>query len=156
MNLWGESPLYLNPVNVKYIDTSTSRRQGRNRQAHCPFPIAIFFLWTYDPPKNTICPRKGSLIHHNVLHRDRHVRGKRMTTPIKIIAGTITVTAELDDTPLAKTIAAKLPIETEPNEWGDEFSFGIPVRYIPGALRRRATTRGKNSSRIGAGCRLIV
>lgn len=51
-----------------------------------------------------------------------------MTTPIKITAGTITVTAELGDTPLAKTIAAKLPIETEPNEWGDEFYFGIPVR----------------------------
>lgn len=51
-----------------------------------------------------------------------------MTTPIKITAGTVTVTAELDDTPLAKTIAAKLPIETEPNEWGDEFYFGIPVR----------------------------
>ena len=32
VNLWGESPLYLNPVNVEYIDTSTSRRQGRNRE----------------------------------------------------------------------------------------------------------------------------
>jgi len=32
VNLWGESPLYVNPVNVKYIDTSTSRRQGRNRE----------------------------------------------------------------------------------------------------------------------------
>lgn len=51
-----------------------------------------------------------------------------MTTPIKITAGTVMVTAELDDTTLAKTIAAKLPIETEPNEWGDEFYFGIPVR----------------------------
>lgn len=51
-----------------------------------------------------------------------------MATPIKIIAGKITVTAELDDTALAKAIAVKLPIETEPNEWGDEFYFGIPVR----------------------------
>jgi hypothetical protein len=51
-----------------------------------------------------------------------------MTTPIKITAGTVTVTAELDDTALAKAIAAKLPIETEPNEWGDEFYFAIPVR----------------------------
>src|SRR4030042_3619154 len=33
VNLWGESPLYVNPVNVKKnIDTSTSRRQGRNRE----------------------------------------------------------------------------------------------------------------------------
>jgi len=30
VNLWGESPLYLNTVNVKNIDTSTGRRQGRN------------------------------------------------------------------------------------------------------------------------------
>ena len=29
VNLWGESPLYMNPVNVEYIDTSTSRKQGR-------------------------------------------------------------------------------------------------------------------------------
>lgn len=51
-----------------------------------------------------------------------------MTTFIKITAGPITVNAELADTALAKTIAAKLPIETTPNEWGDEFYFGIPVR----------------------------
>lgn len=51
-----------------------------------------------------------------------------MTTSIKITAGPITVNAELADTALAKTIAAKLPIETTPNEWGDEFYFGIPVR----------------------------
>jgi hypothetical protein len=51
-----------------------------------------------------------------------------MPTPIKITAGSINLTAELDDTALAKTVAAKLPIETTPNEWGDEFYFGIPVR----------------------------
>jgi len=32
VNLWGVSPLYVNPANVKYIGTSTSRRQGRNRE----------------------------------------------------------------------------------------------------------------------------
>jgi len=32
VNLWGGSPLYMNPVNVKNIDTNTSRRQGRNRE----------------------------------------------------------------------------------------------------------------------------
>lgn len=51
-----------------------------------------------------------------------------MSTPIKITAGKITVSAELADTELAKTIAGKLPIETSPNVWGDEFYFGIPVR----------------------------
>ena len=32
VNLWGASPLYVNPVNGLHIDTSTSRRQGRNRE----------------------------------------------------------------------------------------------------------------------------
>lgn len=63
-----------------------------------------------------------------------------MTTPIKITAGNVTVTAELDDTPLAKSVAAKLPIETEPSEWGDEFYFGIPVRA---GLDETATTKVK-------------
>jgi uncharacterized protein len=51
-----------------------------------------------------------------------------MPIPIKITVGPIVVDAELIDTNLAKAVAAKLPIETEPNEWGDEFYFGIPVR----------------------------
>ncbi len=63
-----------------------------------------------------------------------------MTTPIKITVGKITVEAELDDTPLARTIAAKLPIETEPSEWGDEFYFGIPVRS---GLDETATSKVK-------------
>ena len=51
-----------------------------------------------------------------------------MPTPIRITVGKISVAAELGDTALASKIAAKLPIETAPNEWGDEFYFGIPVR----------------------------
>jgi hypothetical protein len=51
-----------------------------------------------------------------------------MPTPIKITAGSVSLTAELDDTALAKTVAAKLPVETTPNEWGDEFYFEIPVK----------------------------
>jgi hypothetical protein len=51
-----------------------------------------------------------------------------MPTPIKLTAGCISLNAELDDTALAKSVATKLPIETTPNEWGDEFYFEIPVR----------------------------
>lgn len=51
-----------------------------------------------------------------------------MPTAIKITAGSVVLPAELDDTPLAKTVAAKLPFATTPNEWGDEFYFEIPVR----------------------------
>jgi uncharacterized protein len=63
-----------------------------------------------------------------------------MTTPIKITAGSITLDAELDDTALAQAVAAKLPIETQPNEWGDEFYFSIAVRA---GLDETATTKVK-------------
>jgi len=33
VNLWGESPLYMNPVNGDTVSISTSRRQGRRREA---------------------------------------------------------------------------------------------------------------------------
>ena len=63
-----------------------------------------------------------------------------MTTPIRIIVGKVVVKAELGDTSLAESIAGKLPIETTPNEWGDEFYFGIPVRS---GLDETATTKVK-------------
>lgn len=50
-----------------------------------------------------------------------------MPTRIKVTMGDIALDGELFDTPCAKAIAAALPIETRPNEWGDEFYFEIPV-----------------------------
>ena len=50
-----------------------------------------------------------------------------MPIQIKITIGKVTLDAELFDTPCAKAIAGVLPIETAPNEWGDEFYFEIPV-----------------------------
>jgi len=63
-----------------------------------------------------------------------------MTTAIRITAGKIAVQAELADTALAQAVADKLPIETIPNEWGDEFYFSIPVRS---GLDETATSRVK-------------
>lgn len=63
-----------------------------------------------------------------------------MPTPIKITAGSVSLTAELDDTALAETVAAKLPVETPPHEWGDEFYFEIPVKS---GLDETATTKVK-------------
>jgi hypothetical protein len=51
-----------------------------------------------------------------------------MPIAIRITAGSVSLAGELDDTALAKAVTAKLPIETTPNEWGDEFYFEIPVR----------------------------
>ena len=60
-----------------------------------------------------------------------------MPSQIKIIINGTTFNGELSDTPCAKTIAEKLPIETSPNEWGDEFYFEIPVNM---PLDETATT----------------
>ena len=50
-----------------------------------------------------------------------------MPTRIKITVADIILNGELFDTPCAKAIADALPIEARPDEWGDEFYFGIPV-----------------------------
>ncbi len=63
-----------------------------------------------------------------------------MPTQIKITIGNIALDAELFDTPCAKAIADVLPIETGPNEWGDEFYFEILVST---ALDKTATKKVK-------------
>ena len=44
-----------------------------------------------------------------------------------IRVGTLSLEAELNDTPTANKIAAALPIRTSFNTWGDEIYFAIPV-----------------------------
>jgi len=61
-----------------------------------------------------------------------------VSVKIKITAKDIVLDAELFNTATAKSIAAALPIETEPNEWGDEFYFEIPVKM---PLDETATTK---------------
>ena len=61
-----------------------------------------------------------------------------MSVKIKITAKDIALDAELFNTATAKSIAAALPIEAEPNEWGDEFYFEIPVTM---PLDETATTK---------------
>ncbi len=63
-----------------------------------------------------------------------------MPVRIKINIEDIVLDAELFDTECAKAIANMLPIETRPNEWGDEFYFEIPVKT---ALDETATTKVK-------------
>jgi hypothetical protein len=46
---------------------------------------------------------------------------------IRIRAGTIEVTAELNDTKTAQAIWEALPIESHVNFWGDEIYFSIPL-----------------------------
>ena len=46
---------------------------------------------------------------------------------IAIRIGTLSMEAELNDTPTAQKIAAALPLRTSFNTWGDEIYFAIPV-----------------------------
>lgn len=59
---------------------------------------------------------------------------------IKITVRNISVSAELFDSKTASAIESILPIETEPDEWGDEFYFEIPVEM---PLDNTATTKVK-------------
>lgn len=63
-----------------------------------------------------------------------------MPTLIIISIGKTKLRAELFDSICAKQIIDCLPIETRPNEWGDEFYFTIPVKA---ALDDTATTTVK-------------
>lgn len=59
---------------------------------------------------------------------------------VKIQIGATSLRAEFFDTPCAGKIIDKLPIETIPDEWGDEFYFAIPVEA---GLDETATTKVK-------------
>ena len=48
-------------------------------------------------------------------------------TTILITASTISLQAELNDSPTAQAILQALPIEGRANRWGDEIYFEIPV-----------------------------
>ena len=50
-----------------------------------------------------------------------------MPTPIKIIAGDLQLTAELNDSPTANAIRDALPIESRGQRWGEEIYCTIPV-----------------------------
>ncbi|HET6459507.1 MAG TPA: cyclophilin-like fold protein [Syntrophales bacterium] len=63
-----------------------------------------------------------------------------MSTQVRIIIGNVSLRAELFDTACAKAIVARLPIKTEPDEWGDEYYFEIPVTA---SLDETATTKVK-------------
>ncbi len=65
-----------------------------------------------------------------------------MPQKIRILAGSVTVAAELSDSECAKAIAGKLPIEAVPNEWGDEFYFTIPGKLPLDATATRKVTIG--------------
>jgi uncharacterized protein len=63
-----------------------------------------------------------------------------MPVPIRISIGEVELQGELFDTACAAEISKVLPLETVPNDWGDEFYFLIPVNT---GLDDTATTKIK-------------
>lgn len=54
-----------------------------------------------------------------------------MANKIKITAGSVSMTAELNGSACAAKIWEALPLETRGSTWGDEIYFGIPVDCDP-------------------------
>jgi hypothetical protein len=61
---------------------------------------------------------------------------------IKISVGALSVEAELNDTPTARSIAEALPISSSFSTWGDEIYFPVPVDARLDASAREVVDMG--------------
>jgi uncharacterized protein len=64
-----------------------------------------------------------------------------VTTALRIVAGSVSARATLDESRTGRAIAEALPIEAVAQTWGDEIYFSIPVS-LPEDDAREAVDRG--------------
>ena len=64
-------------------------------------------------------------------------------TRIRFDFGTLTLDAELNDTPTAKAIAAALPLTSDVMTWGEEVYFDVPVAVAREKEARAVVTPGE-------------
>src|SRR5262249_1213949 len=69
--------------------------------------------------------------------------GSSTMARIRFDFGSFTLDAELLDTPTAKAIAAKLPLEAQAMTWGEEVYFDVPVRAKREADARAVVAPGE-------------
>jgi uncharacterized protein len=63
-----------------------------------------------------------------------------MHVPIKIRAGNVILNGKRFDSSCASAVVGSLPLDGEANRWGDEFYFGVPLKYT---IDETATTSVK-------------
>src|SRR6201993_2946297 len=72
-----------------------------------------------------------------------HDEGEAMPRRIRFDFGTLTLDAELLDTPTAKAVAAALPIDSAALAWGEEVYFEVPVEVAREKDARAVVTPGE-------------